>query len=102
MKVSSFREHQRLKAAPPAESGPAVELLEISIGLHLVIAIDIGSDRSGYAWQFPMDFERGRLYIHVNAKWSSEGLCCYKTLKALLLKVLTYLIIVFMHILVLF
>ncbi|XP_052265980.1 heat shock 70 kDa protein 12B-like [Dreissena polymorpha] len=85
-KPSPFRNLQAVKAAPPTPSKPAIELLEISSGPRLVVAIDFGSNRSGYAWQFRTDFERDRLDIHINTKWPEGGLCCYKTLTALLLK----------------
>jgi hypothetical protein len=47
----------------------------------LVIALDIGSTYSGYAWQSRDEFETNRNEIHFNTNWGGGALQVCYTLK---------------------
>jgi len=38
---------------------------------HLVVAIDVGSTYSGYAWQWRTDFEKNKGNIELNFTWGA-------------------------------
>ncbi|KAL4224265.1 hypothetical protein ACF0H5_017719 [Mactra antiquata] len=51
----------------------------------LVIALDIGSTYSGYAWQYRDEFE-GEREPHFNTNWSAGALQLHKTKTCLMIK----------------
>lgn len=62
--------------------------MELSIikGPRLVIALDIGSTYSGYAWQERSEFETNRSNIHFNTNWGAGALQLHKTTTCLYLE----------------
>ncbi|XP_053376408.1 heat shock 70 kDa protein 12B-like [Mercenaria mercenaria] len=62
--------------------------MELSIinGPKLVVALDIGSTYSGYAWQERAEFETNRSEIHFNTSWGAGALQLHKTTTCILLE----------------
>ncbi|XP_060574520.1 heat shock 70 kDa protein 12B-like isoform X2 [Ruditapes philippinarum] len=62
--------------------------MELSIikGPQLVIALDIGTTYSGYAWQHRSEFETNRNNVHFNTSWGAGALQLHKTSTCILIK----------------
>ncbi|XP_053375615.1 heat shock 70 kDa protein 12B-like [Mercenaria mercenaria] len=62
--------------------------MELSIikGPKLVVALDIGSTYSGYAWQERSEFETNRSEIHFNTNWGAGALQLHKTTTCILIE----------------
>ncbi|XP_053375221.1 heat shock 70 kDa protein 12B-like [Mercenaria mercenaria] len=62
--------------------------MELSIikGPKLVVALDIGSTYSGYAWQERAEFETNRSEIHFNTSWGAGSLQLHKTTTCILIE----------------
>ncbi|XP_060574518.1 heat shock 70 kDa protein 12B-like [Ruditapes philippinarum] len=63
--------------------------MELSIikGPQLVIALDIGSTYSGYAWQRRSEFETNRNNVHFNTSWGAGALQLHKTSTCILIEI---------------
>ncbi|XP_060597754.1 heat shock 70 kDa protein 12B-like, partial [Ruditapes philippinarum] len=63
--------------------------MELSIikGPQLVIALDIGSTYSGYAWQHRSEFETNRNNVNFNTSWGAGALQLHKTSTCILIEI---------------